>query len=160
MLGFISSSLHLLIGIATGRFVVQGLSMEPTLYAGQRLLISRFRSHRPCKRGDIVVIKDLDGTNLDYIKRIIGLPGEHVLIRNSEILIDGSRLKEAYLKDDEFLKSDSVSEWALMEGEYVVFGDNRNHSNDSRKFGPVLDRNILGIAWFRYWPISVSGKIS
>lgn len=159
MFGFIGSFLHLLIGIATGRFVVQGLSMEPTLYAGQRLLISRFKSHRPFKRGDIVIVKNLGDTKLDYIKRIIGLPGEHVLIRNNEILIDGSYLKESYLKEDESLKSDSVSEWILMDGEYIVFGDNRNHSNDSRKFGPVRDRNILGIAWFRYWPISVWGKI-
>jgi len=146
-------------GIATGRFVVQGLSMEPTLNDGQRLLISRFRSHRPFKRGDIVAVNGLDDTKLDYIKRIIGLPGEHVLIRNSEVLIDGSYLKEAYLKDDESPKNGLVSEWTLMDGEYIVFGDNRNHSNDSRKFGSVLDRNILGIAWFRYWPISMWGKI-
>lgn len=159
MLGFISSSLHLLIGIATGRFVVQGLSMEPTLYSNQRLLISRFRYHRPFERGDIVVVKGVDGTNLDYIKRIIGLPGEHILIRNSEVLINGTYLKESYLKDDKSLKSALVSEWVLMQGEYVVFGDNRNHSNDSRKFGPVSERNILGIAWFRYWPISAWGKI-
>jgi len=146
-------------GIATGRFVVQGLSMEPTLNDGQRLLISRFRSHRPFKRGDIVAVNGLDDTKLDYIKRIIGLPGEHVLIRNSEVLIDGSYLKEAYLKDDESPKNGLVSEWTLMDGEYIVFGDNRNHSNDSRKFGSVLDRNTLGIAWFRYWPISMWGKI-
>jgi signal peptidase I len=159
MFSFIDHFLHLLMGIATGRFVVQGLSMEPTLNDGQRLLISRFRSHRPFKRGDIVAVNGLDDTKLDYIKRIIGLPGEHVLIRNSEVLIDGSYLKEAYLKDDESPKNGLVSEWTLMDGEYIVFGDNRNHSNDSRKFGSVLDRNILGIAWFRYWPISMWGKI-
>ena len=100
----------------------------------------------------------LHGT--DYIKRIIGLPGEHVRIGAGGILINERSLHEPYLSEGEWLGGGSVSQWLLGEDEYLVLGDNRNDSRDSRRFGPLSRDHILGKAWLRYWPPSAWGRLS
>ena len=134
--------------------------MEPALSHGHRLLIRPLDHQDTIARGDIVVVHDprLHGT--DYIKRIIGLPGEHVRIGAGGILINERSLHEPYMAEGEWSSIGSVSQWLLGEDEYLVLGDNRNDSRDSRRFGPLSRDHILGKAWLRYWPPSAWGRLS
>ena len=126
--------------------------MEQTLTHGQRLLIRPLSHWDTIARGDIVVAHDPRLLDTDYIKRIIGLPGEHVRIGADGILINERSLAEPYLTEGKWSVDGSVSQWLLAEGEYLLLGDNRNDSRDSRRFGPLSRDHILGKAWLRYWP--------
>jgi signal peptidase I len=84
----------------------------------------------------------------DYIKRVVGLPGERIEVRDGKVWVDGVVLEEPYIST-----SPNYSEsWDLGEGEYVVLGDNRNNSDDSHKWGPLSEEDIVGKAWLCYWP--------
>jgi signal peptidase I len=85
------------------------------------------------------------------VKRIIGLPGEKVEIRDGYVFINGNRLPEPFPHDQ---YPQNIPAYTLGPVEYYVLGDNRGNSNDSRAFGPVLREDILGRVWFRYWPLS------
>lgn len=132
--------------------VVQEGSMEPTLKAGDRVLVNSavYKLSSP-KRGDVIVHRTSrnDKSSL-HIKRIIGLPGETVQIKNGKILVDGKRYKEArkYPK----IKNPGMAESSvkLKSGEYFVLGDNRNNSEDSRytDVGNIKKKNIIGRLWF------------
>jgi signal peptidase I len=139
----------LVLNVTTARFRVQGLSMEPTLHDGQYLLISRvsYWFNAP-QRGDIVVFRPSTQPEDDFIKRILGLPGENVRIEAGQISIDGVPLEEPYVVD----RGPYSGDWTLGEGEYFVMGDNRVNSNDSRSWGPLPDANMVGKAWVSYWP--------
>ena len=126
--------------------------MEPTLSQGQRLLIRPLSHRDSVARGDIVIAHAPRLLDTDYIKRIIGLPGEHVRIGDGHIFISNRALPEPYLTDGEWSVDDSVRQWLLAEDEYLVLGDNRNDSSDSRSFGPLSRDHILGKAWLCYWP--------
>jgi len=133
----------------TGRFYVRGSSMEPSLHSGQYLVVSKL-SYRlgEVQRGDIVVFLPPNGGSDDYIKRIIGLPGERVEIRDGAVWIDGYRLDEPYA-----LSATPYSgSWLLEENDYFVLGDNRANSSDSHSWGPLPKENIVGKAVFSYWP--------
>ena len=126
--------------------------MEPTLSHGQRILIRPLDHRDTIARGDIVVANGPRLRDTDYIKRIVGLPGEHVRIGAAGILINEHYLHEPYLAKGEWSVDGSVSQWLLADDEYLVLGDNRNDSRDSRRFGPLSRDHILGRAWLRYWP--------
>jgi signal peptidase I len=128
---------------------VHGQSMEPNLHTDQRLIVEKvsYRLHPP-HRGDIVVI-DLETSDVPLIKRVIGLPGEMVEIRNNRVLIDGQVLDEDYL-DDVVQRNFGPSK--VPDGQIFVMGDNRGASNDSRRFGAVSIDRIVGRAWISYWP--------
>jgi len=140
-----------------GRFKVLSVSMEPTLYEGQYLLISK-QTHKiwPLKRGDIVVFQFPRNPTKNYIKRLIGLPGENVELRSGQLYINGELMPEPWLVKS--MRSYS-GQWQLGEGEYFVMGDNRNNSSDSRAWGAVSSQHIIGRALFCYWPVECWGLV-
>lgn len=138
-------------------FYVKGASMEPTLLDHEYLIIDEisYRLRAP-ERGETIVFRHLAVPREYYIKRIIGLPGERVVIKNNQIKIfnvehhDGLVLQEPYLPKD--LTTDGEIDLTLDATHYFVMGDNREHSFDSRRFGPIEKDTIVGRAWVRGWP--------
>ena len=145
---------------------VKGESMYPNFHDKDYLLTNKltYRFKEP-HRGDVIVFKAPQNNNYDYIKRIIGLPGETVKIEDGIIYINDLPLNEsAYLdKDLETLSGLFLTEgksYTIPESEYLVMGDNRNHSSDSKDWGTVPKENIIGLAWFRYWPVNSLGLLT
>ena len=140
-------TIHLFLAQAT---VVYGQSMEPNLHPLERLVIEKvsYRLHPP-KRFDIVVV-DLPIMDELLIKRIVGLPGETVEIRDGILYIDGQPVPEP---EERFADGTNLAPVTLGPDSYFVLGDNRANSNDSRVFGPIHRSNIVGRAWLRYWPL-------
>lgn len=136
--------------------VVHGQSMEPNLYTGQRLIVEKisYRLDTP-HRGDIVVV-EIEGFDVPLIKRVIGLPGELVEVRQNYVYINGEMLSEDYLP---VLRQRNYGPYLVPEGEIFVMGDNRNVSNDSRYFGAVSIEQIVGKAWVSYWPLEDIGLV-
>jgi signal peptidase I len=135
---------------------VYGQSMEPTLHTYQRLVIEKisYRLHPP-RRGDVVVLKLPEPTTRDMlIKRVVGLPGETIEIRDGQVWINRQPLTEPYLARD---TNGSMAPRIVPEGSVFVLGDNRGASNDSRYFGPVSLDQIVGHAVFSYWPPGAIG---
>lgn len=134
----------------TGRYEVQSVSMQPTLHEGQYLIVSRVSYwFHPPSRGDIVVLNPPnDQSSIPYIKRVIGLPGEQVDIRDGRVWINGIALNEPYISGPPTYTKSII----LAEEEYLVLGDNRNNSSDSHVWGTLPEENIIGKAVFRYWP--------
>lgn len=139
-------------------FLVSGASMEPTFQSGDYLLIDElaYRFRAP-ERGEVVVFRYPGNENVYYIKRIIGLPGEAVAFRNGAVEVknsehpDGVPLDEAYLSPGVPNSGESVT---LKDGEYFLMGDNRPYSFDSRSWGPLAHRDIVGLVRFRLWPFN------
>src|SRR5690606_12695251 len=104
------------------------------------------------QRGDIIVMKNPDEVGSFYIKRIVGLPGEHVRLVEGVVYINDLPLAEPYVLELCSHNGCTLRDWQLNEGEYFVLGDNRNDSHDSVVFGPIHRSQILGRAWIRYWP--------
>ena len=131
---------------------VDGPSMEPTLYTDERMVVTRFTYHfnKP-HRGDIVVTKFPDDNN-NYVKRIIALEGETLLIEDGKLYINGKLLDEPYIKEKIYSDYDEI---VLKEGEYMVMGDNRNNSRDSRymNVGPLKETMIVGKVQYVVWPL-------
>ncbi|MGH2452381.1 MAG: signal peptidase I [bacterium] len=132
-------------------FQVEQYSMEPTLLPHDRVLVTKFiyRLRDPV-RGDVVVLRYPRNTQRNYIKRVIGLPGEKIQIKKGVLYANGERVSETYLPDD------IVGEYGpttVPEGSVFVLGDNRNNSEDSRAFGPLKQNLIVGQAVLIYWPV-------
>ncbi len=148
--------LNVFVGQATR---VQGQSMEPGLHTDQRLVVEKvsYRFHGP-SRGDIVVIRVPSQGEELLIKRVIGLPGETVEIHDGQVYIGGHLLDEPYANGStrQGRLGQSITVPALQ---VFVMGDNRDHSNDSRTFGPVPIENIVGRAWVSYWPLDNAGMV-
>lgn len=158
------------------RAVVDGISMEETLYNGENLIVDKvsYRFRDPA-RFDIVICpgipeEDADGKTRRpiYIKRIIGLPGETIgMIGDDTITIDGRVLEEdvfGVYKNKEDFKSSNMLEagpYQLKDDEYFLMGDNRYHSRDSRDplLGPVKREDLIGKVWVRIWPLSRLGGV-
>ena len=146
------------------KFVVEGSSMNFTLHDGQQLLVNKivYNFHEP-ERGDIIVFHPpVEIDEDDFIKRIIGLPGEKVMIANSKVIIqkaDGSliELDEPYITRP--ANRDFEGE-IIPEGEYFVMGDNRVNSSDSRTGWTLKEEDIIGKAWISVWPIGDWGLVS
>jgi signal peptidase I len=144
---------------------VEGLSMFATLDNDDYLIANKidYRFHAP-ERGDIVILRPPTNNSTDFIKRIIALPGERLLIRDGDVYINGHLLHEPYLPDA-WTQQTTAGPWSEGDGElippnqYFVMGDNRNRSQDSRFFGPISRDRIDGKAWFRIWPLSHFGNI-
>ncbi len=139
--------IHLFLAQST---VVYGQSMEPSLYAEQRLMVEKlsYRLHGP-RRGDIVVLRDPTGGPIPLIKRVVGLPGERITFAQGRVYVDGVALDESYLAGVTYGESRA---WVVPPVHVFVMGDNRSNSKDSRFFGPVPLESILGHAVFRFWP--------
>lgn len=131
-------------------------SMEPTIQTGNRVFGARFIHNY--RRGDIIVFKDPDGTGNYLIKRIIGMPGDHVVIDaqkdgTSQVFINGAALSEPYLKESMVPEEFEID---IPERGYFVMGDNRNDSYDARYWTNKIipEDKITGTALANYWPIS------
>jgi len=149
------------LGLLTGRFyVVRGDSMRPDFEPGQYLMVSRvaYVKSQP-ERGDVVVVCDPRHVNRRFIKRVIGTTGEVVSIVDGTVFVNGGQAEEPYLGG--LPASLGLGERAWMVGEEHVFlmGDNRSRSTDSRAFGPVGLRLVVGKAWFRWWPPGRIGRL-
>src|SRR5438874_956660 len=144
--------------------VVEGTSMLPQLHDGERLLVNKLVYYKfqsvswgHIERGDIVVFWFPNDPDKSYVKRVIGLPGETVEIRNGKVLVNGQELHEAYLDKEH---NQSLPSWPAKkvdEHHYFVMGDNRDNSSDSRYWGLVPEKYIYGKAFFRYWKPSDIG---
>lgn len=138
--------------------------MEPNFHDGEYLLTDKisYRFGEP-KRGDVIIFHAPGENGDDFIKRIIGLPGEKVSLANGKVLINGKEINEPYIPSsfgtfgNNFLKENEVV--TVPSNQYFVLGDNRGHSADSRAFGFVEKSKIIGRAWFLYWPITKLGII-
>lgn len=143
---------------------VQGRSMYPGLNDGDSLLVSKisYRLSIP-KRGDIVVFKAPADPGEEYIKRIIGATGDKLEIQNNKIYINGALESGTFIPQNistrpgRFLAEDRIL--SIPEGYYFVMGDNRPASSDSRDWGLVPRKNIIGKAVFRFWPPTQFGKL-
>lgn len=131
---------------------IEGSSMIQTLHDNDRVIINKIiMKFKPLERKDVVVMKYDDKS--DYIKRVIGLPGEYIQLLDGKVYINGELYEEDYISGD-YTQAINGFEWKLGDNEYFLMGDNRNPngSTDSRVFGPVnLDR-IKGVANFRFYP--------
>lgn len=141
-------------------FIVRGESMFPTFNDGQYLIVDEITYRKdPPERGDVIVFKYPKDTSKYFIKRIIGLPNEKIQIDNGIITVfsdknpDGKVLNEAYVKE---LSFENTTE-KLGPNEYFVMGDNRSNSLDSRMWGPLPDRNIIGRVLVRLYPFQDVG---
>jgi signal peptidase I len=156
-------AIYALVNLASVRFIVEGPSMQPNFETGQFLIVSRinYLLGEP-ERGDIVVFHP-PGKPADeppYIKRVVGLPGETVALLDAQVYINGLELSEPYLNEPCIPARCEDQTWELGPDEYFVMGDNRNHSSDSRSFGPIKHDTIIGEALVRYWPPQYWGIVS
>ena len=146
------------------RSLVDGQSMEPTFQHEDRLVISRvnYLVDKP-HHGDVVVFNAVVPHDADrgimLIKRIIGIPGDTIQIRDQQVWLNNDLLSEPYILEACSINKCQDGLWQLDAGEYFVMGDNRNHSNDSRSFDAVPYDHIVGQVIFRYWPPSSIGLI-
>lgn len=129
-------------------------SMEKTIMTGDRVFASRLHYlFTEPERGDIIVFKFPDNESINYVKRVIGLPGETVEIKDGEVFIDGVKLEEPYLWEE--MIAEEPQTYQVPEDSYFVMGDNRNNSSDSRRWfttNYVHKSKILGKVAFRYFP--------
>ncbi|QQS61081.1 MAG: signal peptidase I [Candidatus Moraniibacteriota bacterium] len=156
-------------------FFVQGASMEPNFYDGEYLIVNEWRYKKttiglkespifqvePSKelsRGDVVVFRYPKNPSQFFVKRVIGLPGERIHIENSFIMIFNSEHPDGMILDEEeylekAAKAKDSSSFTLKDDEYFVMGDNRQHSHDSRSWGPLQKEFVIGKVVLRAWPI-------
>lgn len=134
-------------------FLVSGASMEPNFSDGNYLLIDEisYRFREPA-RGEAVVFRYPVNRDLFFIKRIVGLPGERVVIKDNEVYINGQPLTEDYL-DEEAVRTSGDIDITLEEGQFFVLGDNRYNSFDSRNWGPLTRDDITGLVRLRILPL-------
>jgi len=144
---------------------VKGLSMFPRFNDAEYILTNKvsYRLHTP-QRGDVVVFKSPQNPEVDFIKRIIGLPGEKIKVMNGKIYINGVSLDESVYLPNDFVTNAGAfakegQEITVPSEEYFCVGDNRNHSSDSREWGFVPVKDIVGKAWLRYWPLNRLGFV-
>lgn len=143
---------------------VDGSSMFPTLHDKERILTSKitYRFEEPARR-DMIVFTPPAEQNGDYVKRIIAIPGDVILLQAGDVYLNGKKLVEDYLPEGTrtaekaFLREGKP--YTVLQGEYMVFGDNRSFSSDSREWGPITRKSIIGKAWFEYWPLDEIGII-
>lgn len=148
---------------------VNGQSMVPNFQNGEYLLTDKvsYKIGEP-QRGDVIVFHAPEtaqcpkGTGCDFIKRILAVPGETVAVKNDSIIVNGQPINESYIPSDYetqaglFMKDRVIT---LGPNEYFAVGDNRPHSSDSRAWGPIHKNDIVGKAFFRYWPVKAVGFI-
>ena len=154
----LSVVLFLGINAVSSRIRVESISMQPTLYAGNFVLVNKmaYRIGKP-SRGDIIVFRyPPDPTQVPYIKRVIGLPGDQVHITDGKVYINGELMAEPYL----VTTTNRGGDWTVPDNSLFVMGDNRNNSSDSRSWGYVPLANVIGKAEVVYWPPQKWGLLS
>lgn len=143
---------------------VSGASMEPNFHDKDFILTDKvtYKFAEP-KHGDIIVFKNPNNESQDFIKRIIALPGDRIMLKDGHIYINGNIVKEPYLNSNLTTKGGAFlsegKEVTLNENELITLGDNRNNSYDSKDWGYLPMNNVIGKAFFRYWPLQRIGLI-
>ena len=174
----LAAVVFMLLQTTVRNFKVDGSSMDPTLEDGQYLLVNRLvylrvdldrlakivpfwqaseessrYAIRAPERGEVIVFefpdKNAQNPRKDFVKRVIGLPGESIEMKAGTVFVNGDELDEPYLTGNDRSNARLIE---LGEGEYYVLGDNRAHSNDSRSWGAVPEANLRGKVWMVYWP--------
>ena len=141
--------LYLLIDGVAARVRVENISMEPTLVQGEFVLVNKLAYRLgDMRRGDIVVFHYPYNPEEDYIKRILGLPGDKIEVHHGQVFVNDLGLDEPYLA----VPTLYTGEWVVEDETVFVLGDNRNKSSDSHDWGSVPVENIVGKALFIYWP--------
>lgn len=145
----LSVLLFLGINSVSARIRVDGFSMEPTLHNGEFVIVNKlaYKLGEP-QRGDVIVFRFPRDPQQEYIKRIIGLPGDYVKIKGGMVYVNGEPIPEPYIAAEPRYQN----EWHVPEGSLFVLGDNRNNSSDSHNWGPVPIEYVIGKAVFVYWP--------
>ena len=137
------------INAVSARVRVDGYSMVPTLDNGEFVLVNRLAyQFGPVERGDIIVFHFPVDPQQELIKRIIGLPGDKIVIRNHQVSVNGHILNEPYIAK----APNYTGEWVVPENYLFVLGDNRNDSSDSHSWGMLPMQNVVGKAVLIYWP--------
>ncbi|GCE04518.1 signal peptidase I [Dictyobacter aurantiacus] len=147
----------LLIRVTLQNFHIDGHSMEPTLHDQEYILVNKaaYLLQGPA-RGDIIVFQYPRDPQENYIKRIIATPGDRISIIKNTVSVDGTVLHESYVnKDDPYNPYPAIKQRVVGPDQYFVMGDNRGNSSDSRAWGMVPRRNIIGKAVVVYWPFDV-----
>jgi signal peptidase I len=147
-------AIYTVFNLTTARYVVVGASMEPSFHSGELIIVNRaaYLFGSPA-RGDVIIFHNPSDPAEDYIKRVIGLPGETVRIQDGRVYVNQLELDEPYIR--EFCANHQCDgTWQLDHEHYFVLGDNRNHSRDGHIFGPLWRGLIVGQAWVRFWPLS------
>lgn len=146
-----------IVNTATGRYRVQGHSMLPTLHEGEYLIINKLSYYlEQPSRGDIIVLHFPRDRSREYIKRVIGVPGDEIEISNNIVKVNGVPLQEPYTNGAPTYRD---ARWTVPEGHYFVMGDNRNNSSDSRSWSFLPRGDIVGKAWLIYWGIEDWGLV-
>jgi signal peptidase I len=146
--------MFLIIRFAAQNFRVDGMSMEPTLHNQEYILVNKaaYVFHAP-HRGDVIVFEYPPDPRVDYVKRIIALPGDVISVVGEKVTVDGVTLREPYInQSDPFNPFPPIYRRTVLANDYFVMGDNRGNSSDSRQWGFVPRQNIIGQATFVYWP--------
>jgi len=148
---------------------VKGNSMLPNFVTGEYLLTDKLTyNFSDPKRGDVVVFKapptePCAEDECEYIKRIIGVPGDRVMVMDGQVFLNGQVLDQYFLPSDFVTDSGSFMaegvEVVIPDNQYLCLGDNRSHSRDGREFGPIDESLIVGKAFFKYWPVGSVGLV-
>ncbi|HTW23915.1 MAG TPA: signal peptidase I [Candidatus Baltobacteraceae bacterium] len=139
---------------------VEGTSMNPLLSDQERIFINKFiYRFEPIERGDVVVFWYPLDRSKSFIKRVVGLPGETIEIRDGHLYINGEELADQYVPVG-YIDGSNYGPRRIPQGDYFVMGDHRDSSNDSRVFGPVPRSYIYGKAVFAYWPVDHFGSLT
>jgi len=146
-------------------YKVEQHSMETTLLPDQYVLVDKLTPRfNDYVRGDVVVFEPPTGYRGDgtpFIKRVIGLAGDRIELRDGAVYVNDVRLEEPYVMDGALTEANgSASTWEIGPGDLFVLGDNRENSSDSRVFGPVHRDSVVGRAWLRYWPLAAFGVLA
>jgi signal peptidase I len=159
---------NLVVSLLTAAFVViflyqpvkvEGTSMLPGLEDQERIFVNRFVYRlEPISRGDVIVFRYPKDTSKSYIKRVIGVAGDRIHIVDGLVYVNGEALSEDYVPQ-QYADWRSVPELTVPQGSFFMMGDHRNMSSDSRDFGPVEQKFVVGKAVFGYWPFEKLGKV-
>jgi signal peptidase I len=138
---------------------VEGTSMMPSLDDQERIFVNKFVYRwEPIERGDIVVFRYPRDPSKSYIKRVVGVPGDHIRIDSGQVYVNGDPIEEDYVPPA-YADERSYPEIVVPARSYYMLGDHRSMSNDSREFGPVKEGYIFGKAVFGYWPMDKLGRL-
>ncbi len=153
----IALALFLVARLSIQTYEVYQTSMEPNFFEGQRVLVNKavYWFGGP-QRGDVIILKAPGGTEEDYIKRVIGLPGDTVEVLSGQLYINDVAIEEPYVINS---FTYSVQKFTIPEGNYFVLGDNRDVSNDSHNGWLLPEADVIGKAWLITWPPSDWGTV-
>lgn len=149
--------IYTIVNLVSARYIVLGYSMEPTLHSGEYLIVEKvsYRFTEP-ERGDVIVFDYPLHTEDDYVKRIVGLPGDKITITDGVVMVNDLPLEESYTLTD----TPGSQTWTVSEDSYFVMGDNRRGSSDSRSWGELKKEYIIGRVWMIYWPLKDIGLVA